>query len=155
MDSPQTHIWGPNLWMILHSAAERIGSQVLKRLPNEEARIWNGLLSSFRFSLPCPLCKRHYTEFIGSHPLPSITREGIRHWLYLLHTQVNDRTGKSASITIEQLSEIYNVSFNFTHHYTIMSQQMLQSIRIGWSVRSDIERSLRFLQELKRFYDFF
>ena len=155
MDSPQNHIWGPNLWMILHSAAERIGSQVLKRLPNEEARIWNGLLSSFRFSLPCPLCKRHYTEFIGSHPLPSITREGIRNWLYILHTQINDRTGKSTSITIEQLSEIYNVPFNFTHHYTIISQQMLQSIRIGWSVRSDTERSLRFLQELKRFYDFF
>lgn len=155
MESPQTHIWGPNLWMILHSAAERIGSQVLKRLPNEEARIWNGLLASFRFSLPCPLCKRHYTEFISSHPLPLITREGIRNWLYILHTQVNDRTAKSTPITIEQISETYNVPFNFTHHYTILSQQMLQSIRIGWSVRNDIERSLRFLQELKRFYDFF
>lgn len=155
MDSPQNHIWGPNLWIILHSAAERIGSQNLRRLPNEEARIWNGLLMSFRYSLPCPICKKHYTEFLGGNPLPQIKRDEIRWWLYLLHCQVNDRTGKPTTITIEQIPEIYSVPFNFTHHFTILAQQMLQSIRVGWSARGDIERSLRFLQELKRFYDFF
>lgn len=155
MDSPQNHIWGPNLWMILHSAAERIGSQSLRRLPNEEARIWGGLLASFRFSLPCPTCKKHYTEFFGSHPLPQIKREEIRAWLYILHCQVNDRTEKPNTITIEQIPEIYSAPFNFTRHFTVVAQQMLQSIRVGWSVRGDIERSLRFLQELKRFYDFF
>lgn len=155
MDSPQNHIWGPNLWMILHSATERIGSQTLRRLPSEEARIWIGLLLSFRYSLPCPVCKRHYTEFIGSHPLPSITREKVRNWLYILHSQINERTGKSYNITIDNLSEIYNIPFNFTQHYNVVAQQMLQSIRINWSARSDIERTLRFLGELKRFYDFF
>lgn len=155
MDSPQNHIWGPNFWMILHSAAERIGSQTLRRLPNEEARIWNGLLMSLRFSLPCPICKKHYTEFLGAHPLPQIKREEIRWWLYLLHCQINDRTGKQTTITIEKIPEIYSAPFNFTHHFTIVAQQMLQSIRVSWSVRGDVERSLRFLQELKRFYDFF
>jgi hypothetical protein len=155
MDSPQTHIWGPNLWMILHSAAERIGSLHMRRLPNEESRIWGGLLASFRFSLPCPTCKKHYTDFFGSHPLPQIKREEIREWLYILHSNVNGRTEKLNTITIEQIPEIYSVPFNFTRHFTAVAQQMLQSIRVGWSARGDVERSLRFLQELKRFYDFF
>jgi hypothetical protein len=110
---------------------------------------------SFRYSLPCPICKKHYTEFLGGNPLPQIKREEIRWWLYLLHCQVNDRTDKPTTITIEKIPEIYSVPFNFTHRYTIVAQQMLQSIRVGWSVRGDVERSLRFLQELKRFYDFF
>jgi hypothetical protein len=110
---------------------------------------------SLRYSLPCPVCKRHYTDFIGSNPLPQITREKMRNWLYMLHTRVNERTEKHTTITIEQIPEIYSVPFNFSHHFNIISQQMLQSIRVNWSVHGDIERTLRFLGELKRFYDFF
>jgi hypothetical protein len=29
------------------------------------------------------------------------------------------------------------------------------SLRLGWSSRDDIQRTIRTLQELKRFYDFF
>jgi hypothetical protein len=156
MDTPQNHIWGPALWMILHSAAERIGSKHLHRLPQEESRIWIGLLGSLRYSLPCPHCKKHYTTYFSSVPIMApLTKESLRRWLYELHYQVNQRTEKENHITLEQISEIYGNPFNFTQHYTIVAKQMTQSLRMGWSSRTDLQRTLRFLEELKRFYDFF
>lgn len=155
MDSPQNHIWGPHLWTILHSATERIGNSALKKLPQEESRIWINLLGSLRYSLPCPLCKKHYTEYFSKNPITSFNRDTIRSWLFNLHNQVNDRTGKPNTIPIEQLPAIYSVPFNFTYHFNFVTQQMNQALRVGWCSREDIQRSLRFFQELKRFYDFF
>jgi hypothetical protein len=153
MDSPQNHIWGPHLWQILHSSTERIGQPHLNA--QEESRLWSNLLSSLRFSLPCPQCKKHYTAYFGSNPITAVNRNSIRSWLYNLHCQVNDRTGKPNTITIDKLPEIYSQPFNFTAHYTVVMQEMTKAIRLGWCSREDIQRTIRFLQEIKRFYDFF
>lgn len=155
MEAPQNHIWGPELWRILHSSAERIGSQVLKRLPEEEKRIWAGLLSSLRFSLPCPLCKKHYTQFSSTHPLLSMDRSTIRAWLYDLHQDANQHTGKEQMITLEELPSLYGQPFHFSKHCKIVEQHMAYALRLGWVTRTDIIRTARFLEELKRFYDFF
>ncbi len=155
MDSPLNHIWGPQLWMILHSSAERIGIPKLSRLPQEESRIWTTILASLRYSLPCPQCKKHYTEYFASNPIISVDPTFIRSWLYNLHCQVNTRTGKPNTITIEKLPELYNKPFNFTHHFNIVVQEMQKSVRVGWCSRTDIQRTIRLFEELKRFYDFF
>ena len=155
MDSPQNHIWGPNHWMILHSAAERIGQPHLQKMKNEESRIWIGLLASLRYSLPCPLCKKHYTDYYSSNPITSLTREFIRNWLYNLHSQVNSRTDKPNTITIDEIQEIYSKPFNFGAHLKIVSEHMTRALRLNWSSRDDILRSIRFYNEMKRFYDFF
>jgi hypothetical protein len=154
MDAPQNQIWGPNLWRILHSAAECIGTSHVK-LPLEELRIWTGLLSSLRHSLPCPVCKKHFTTYFSSNPIKTFNREFIRDWLYTLHCQVNDRTEKGNTFTIEQVSEIYSKPFNFSAHFRVVAEQMNRALRLGWSSRDDIQKSFRFFEELKRFYDFF
>jgi hypothetical protein len=155
MDSPQNHIWGPHLWTILHSSAERIGLPKLVRLPQEESRIWTALLASLRYSLPCPQCKKHYTDYYSSTPILSFNSNTIRSWLYTLHNQVNLRVEKPNIITIEQISEIYNKPFNFTNHNNVVIQQMQKAVRLGWSTRNDIQRTIRLFEELKRLYDFF
>lgn len=155
MDSPQNHIWGPQLWMILHYSAERIGTKSLNRLPQEETRLWINLLGSLRYSLPCPLCKKHYTEYLSSTPIIDINQAFIREWLYNLHNQVNSRIDKPNTIAIEQIPEIYSKPFNFTHHYNIVVEQMNRALRLGWSKREDMQKTIRNLQELKGFYDFF
>jgi hypothetical protein len=155
MDSPQNSVWGPHLWIILHSSAERIGMSQLKRLPQEESRIWGNLLGSLRYSLPCPHCKHHYTTYYSANPIRVFNRDTVRKWLYDLHWQVNSRNGKSNEITLESISEIYSKPFNFSYHFGFVSQQMGQALKIGWSSRDDIQRSVRAFSELKRFYDFF
>jgi len=154
MDAPQNDIWGPELWMILHSAAERIGTSHVK-LPQEELRLWTNLLMSLRFSLPCPICKKHFTVYLLSTPIKTFNREFIRNWLYNIHCQVNDRTEKRVEITIDQIPEIYSKPFNFSAHFSTVSDQMNRALRLGWSSRADIQKSIRFFEELKRFYDFF
>jgi len=155
MDSPQNTIWGPHLWMILHSAAEKIGVHQHKRLPQEETRVWTNLFTSLRYSLPCPLCKKHYTVYHSSNPIQSFSRDFIRNWLYNLHNEVNTRLGKDNTITINKITEINKNTINFSYHLNIINEHMSRAIRLGWCSREDIQRSLRFFQELRRFYDYF
>lgn len=155
MESPQVSEWGPALWMILHSSVERIGSAPLKRLPQEEKRLWTGLLASLRYSLPCPQCKRHYTEYYSKHPILDISVPFLRNWLFQLHCEVNQRTNKENILTIENVSEIYRKPFHFSHHYQIILKHMKHAISLQWCARDDIQRTMRFLEEMRRFYDFF
>ncbi len=154
LDHPQTTLWGPHLWMILHSAAERFGSLSLKRLPQEEQRIWGGLLASLRYSLPCPRCKLHYTEYGKSHPL-IIKKHELRTWLYELHNDVNRRLERPCDVALDGVEERYQVPFHFSKHCAVVQEQMARAIRRGICTREDVQRTLRFLEELKRFYDFF
>lgn len=155
MDSPQSHIWGPNLWMILHYSAERIGIPQHNRMPHEETRLWKGLLTSLQYTLPCPICKKHYTSYLHLNPIIHINKEFIRNWIYNLHSDINYRIGKPQSITINTIPEIYNKPFNFSSMFSIVNEQMLKAMRLGWITRDNTIKTIRFLQEIKRFYDFF
>ena len=145
-------IWGPALWLILHGACEQIGAHDMKKLPQEESRIWLGLLQSLRYSLPCPQCKKHYTTFFTNAPIAVITRDSVRRWLFHLHNQVNQRLEKQwfPETSLTQ----YQTVFNFSQQYEIIHGQMLAAVRQGWSLHEDVQRTLRFLTEMKCFYDF-
>jgi len=155
MESPQNQIWGPALWQLLHFSAERIGTLSLHRLPQEESRIWLGLLGSFRYSLPCPLCKKHYSSYFSSANLASFTKENIRKWLFDLHERVNAHTNKPYTITLEHIPEIYGEPFQFTKYSAVVIKHMTLAIQRGWCTHADIQRTTRALEELRRFYDFF
>jgi hypothetical protein len=127
----------------------------LRRLPHEERRIWSQLLQSLRFSLPCPLCKRHYQEFYEPHPLPPVfTQADLRVWLYRLHSAVNQRTGKP-DLSLSEVQERGVAPFCFSEAVGILSGQMRLSIQRGICSREDVIRTLRHLEEMKRLYDFF
>jgi len=141
--------------MILHSSAERIGYNSAKYQAYEEQRLWTGLLSSFRFSLPCPQCKKHYNDYLSTHPIQEVSISFIRNWLFQLHNQVNQRNNKENSITIENIPEIYSKPFNFSHHANIVMKHMKSAIFHRICSREDIQRTTRFFEEIKRFYDYF
>jgi len=146
-------IWGPALWLILHSACERIGVHNMKKLPQEESRIWLGLLQRLRYSLPCPQCKKHYNALFSGNPITVITRDSVRRWLFHLHNQVNQRLEKPV-FSEESLTQ-YEAIFNFSQQYEIVQGQMLAAVRQGWSSHDDVQQTLRILTEMKCFYDFF
>jgi hypothetical protein len=152
MEQPQNHIWGPALWLILHSSAERIGTTPKYNLPHEETRIWIGLLNSLRYSLPCPLCKKHYTSYLLSKPIYSVDKASITTWLFQLHTAVNNKLGRENPMTMEQSSEHYSKEFDYNHCYRIIETQMNRSLQLNISQRDDVLRTLRYLKELQRLY---
>jgi len=155
METPQTYKWGPALWMLLHYSAERINSNTLQRLPFEEYRIWTNLLSSLRFSIPCPLCKKHYTAYFTSNPISEFDRKSIRKWLFNLHNFVNSENGKESDLTLDTLEEVYNKPFIFSDYFKVVKDEIFKSLRLGWSFRPDVQKTIRCLEELKRFYNFY
>lgn len=154
MEAPNNQEWGPSLWMILHSAAERIGTKILKRLPHEEDRIWSHLLTSLRYSIPCPACKKHYSDYLAQHPFET-TRDGMRQWLFHFHHAVNTRLHKPNEWTVERVREHYEQPFHFTKHESVILHHMMRALRRGWITRTDMGKTARLLEEMRRFYDFF
>lgn len=155
MDSLQNQRWGPALWKILHSSTERFGIPSLRRLPQEERRIWSQLLQSLRYSLPCPQCKRHYQAFYETHPLPALfTQADLRVWLYRLHSEVNQRLEKP-DLSLSEVQERGTAPFCFSEAVGILAGQLRIAIQRGICSREDVVRTLRLLEEMKRLYDFF
>ena len=86
---------------------------------------------------------------------PLVTKEEVRIWLYRLHEAVNQRLEKPGTLSLTEVEEQYSVPFCFSEALGIISGQMRVGIQRGWCAREDIIRTLRYLEEMKRFYDFF
>ena len=155
MDRIDNTLWGPSLWMILHSSAERMGTKVLQRLPQEESRIWSHLLLSLRFSLPCPHCKRHYQTYLAQHPFSARDRETARIWFYRLHESINNRLQKPNTLTLTEVEEKYSQPFCFSKHRGEFIEQVRAAVQQGGCSHTDMVNTYRALEEMKRFYDFF
>ncbi len=163
MDAPQNNEWGPEMWKILHGLSEKIGNypQVSHRYitnaeSNEEKRLWTILLTSLRLSLPCPLCRKHYTEYINHQSpnrflhLDNIPKEEIRKWLFNLHNSINEKNQKPF-IPIENITELYrNINFSYSLH--IVVEHMRRGLTKQWVTRDDIGRTIRVLKEMFAFY---
>jgi len=90
---------------------------------------------------------------MSTHPIVRIQKDIIRTWLFQLHEQVNQRLSKP-SFPVESLTT-YEAPFHFTQHVVILHEQMLAAVRQGWSSIEDVQQTIRFLMEMKCFYDFF
>ena len=110
MEGPQTAVWGPALWGILHMLAEKsgrgdgiaqFGRWAGPRPPlchTEERAAWGRLFVVLRTTLPCPLCKQHYIEYLRSDPPERFLRlvgpiwaEELRQWVWRFHNAVRVR----------------------------------------------------------------
>lgn len=132
-----------------------MGMARAKLLQFDEIRIWSGLLASLRYSLPCPVCKKHFSDYYAAHPISDYTRPAVRKWVFDLHQQVNDRHGKVYPSTIEQLPEIYGKPFHFSKYTNVVLQHMKLAVFHRWCDRNDVQRTTRCLEEMKRLYDLF
>ena len=110
---PENSEWGPLLWIILHSLAERATKVVSPLFEIEERKTWISLLQTTESILPCPDCRAHYKQWIDTHPVSIVQtmayadlREFLRRWLYDLHQNVNSFSGKPG-IAYEDLSTRY------------------------------------------------
>jgi hypothetical protein len=108
---PQTEEWGPLLWLILHSYAEKAGKQENLITKTDEQRAWPLVLKDLGPVIPCPYCREHFQQFVRENPfdLPqdySLWRTYIPDYFYRLHESVNTRLGKP-SFPKEDLSKTY------------------------------------------------
>jgi hypothetical protein len=95
-DYPANADWGPILWNILHSLAEKAGQAAL---PADELREWPKFIKLTGEVLPCDKCRAHYIEYTQANPLtlsmPYVElKTFLKTWFWKLHNDVNTSSGK-------------------------------------------------------------
>jgi hypothetical protein len=112
----QNSEWGPHLWRILHTLAERLGlsSGTAELLKADEAREWFLVLRATERVMPCALCRKHYSAWRKTHPIEKFMhlreiflKQEARKWLWELHENVNSRREISSGIDLAKVESIY------------------------------------------------
>ena len=154
--APQPTEWGPAVWRLLHSLAERSLLTPQKQL-GEEKRLWFNLLNGLRYSLPCPNCRKHYNEYYITHLIDNFIKNNtfnmeLRIWLYNLHCDANKHTGKYTTIMIEELRSLYGNYTGFRDDAKTFVEHMQRGVFYKWINHEDMMKTRRTLYELISFY---
>lgn len=158
MDAPVNEEWGPALWNLLHSAAERIGTvSSLRTLPQEESRLWSNLFHGLRRVIPCPTCKKHYSEYLAAHPLhlpkQLSTAPGlVRDWLFQFHSAVNQRLQKDTAFDAAIYSAYYQQPFSYSELLGTFMEHVRRGMVRGIVSHTDYIVFVRQMEEFRRFY---
>lgn len=96
---PQNEEWGPLVWCILHSLAEKTGKQTNAITRGDEQRAWPLFVKALVPVIPCPFCRLHFEEYLKNTPfdLPpdyTVWTDTVRDYFYTFHESVNLRLGK-------------------------------------------------------------
>lgn len=133
---PSNKEWGPYLWTILHTSAEKLGRQTNEIMASDEAREMVLVLKSVEFIMPCEKCRKHYHEYLKKNPVDEfahrrgeILRQAVRQWIWKLHETVNERNGVAA-FPIEELTPTYQ-NASIADPYTKLKVVLYKAIPDG------------------------
>ncbi len=166
MEGPQTAEWGPALWGLLHMLAEKsgrgtgvvrwMGRGPMQLCHAEERRLWANVFSSLRTSLPCPVCKQHYLEYMRTNPPDSILRmpgpewaTALRQWLWTFHNAVRTQKGQAVDVPYEALATRYapNPS-QYAAWKQIFQEHMRRGMFVRFLAREDMLRAVQAIEQL-------
>ena len=156
MEGPIVDSWGPALWSILHSLAERTGFRPTEVKEQEEKRLWRSLLMVLRSSIPCPRCQRHYNEYLNKNPYHVFfAKKGnewgslLREYLWTFHNAVRQSKGQAIDFPADRLETYRGVGrgklLEWKH---IFGENMRRALPFHMLIRDDMMRTLRFIEEL-------
>lgn len=138
---PKTTEWGPLLWRILHTLAERAGKQTNEILRGDEMRAWVLVVKTFVSILPCEECRGHATTYIAEHPFePPESYQAwnlyIRTYFYTFHEAVNTRLGKP-TFEFSSLAETYKSTGQLNTWFTDLNKLMMSAMKLnGMNIKS-------------------
>ncbi len=132
---PQNEEWGPLLWWILHTVAEKAGRQTNPITQGDEQRAWPLFLKELGPAIPCPFCRLHYDEYIKHNPflLPANTYEWktyVPEYFYQFHESVNNRLGKP-SFPRDALSTTYKDTAAFKSKLDQLDGIVMRAVKMG------------------------
>ena len=157
MEGPNTKEWGPALWGIFHTLAELTGHKQTALKEDEEKRRWRSFLMSLRACIPCPRCRKHYEDYLRTHPIDPLFRpkgaewgSALRQWLWAFHNEVRVSSGQPLDFLKEALVPTYgSVS---KAQLGLWKHTLFENIRRGMFlrlyVRDDMIHCVRLLEEL-------
>lgn len=114
--SPKDHkikTWGPYIWFMLHTLAEKINKDSFYLLKSDLLRHIYNICTN----LPCPSCSTHSKEYLQKIDMTKIqTKEDLKLMLMTFHNSVNKRLRKP-DFSYQQLNDKYKTA-NFNHIIT-------------------------------------
>lgn len=93
-DYPTNEAWGPILWGILHSLAEKYNKLVSTLYKKEEELYWTNLIKLTETILPCKDCRNHYKDYLSNKKINLKEPDFVRLFFYNLHNDINLRNDK-------------------------------------------------------------
>ena len=156
-NTPNTAEWGPPLWRIFHALAERSGRTNNQRQQIEEARLWASFLAGLSRSIPCALCRKHYSDYLHENPIEGILAKfgeerqtGLRLWFYTFHNSVNTRSNKTFEGSVENLPGIYGIynNANFAADKAVLIENMRRGMFHRLLTRDDMLKTIRAAEEI-------
>jgi len=100
-------IWGPSMWRLLHTLAERLGKQTSLLLIQDEQRAWIHFIRSVENVIPCKRCKAHFGAWVRKNrPDSAVTKDAARSWLWGIHDEVNKERALTGP-TLDDMEGLY------------------------------------------------
>jgi hypothetical protein len=153
---PSNKDWGPHLWIVLHTLAEKLGRQPVELMASDEAREIVLVLKWTEHIMPCEKCRKHYHDYVKKYPVDEFVqrrgeflRQAVRQWLWKLHEAVNERNG-APSFPIENLVTTYqhaNLAQSLKELYSVLSSSIPLGL-IGSEPFKSFRRHLSLLRSL-------
>lgn len=160
VQAPQLNEWGPCLWRILHALAERSNKIIAIRGCDEIQRCWVNIINALTKSLPCPMCRNHYKDYISRYRFDENfkftgeeRKNKIRDYFFKFHNFV--RLSKAQEIEINSLDEVsklyseYNVT-KYKEDYKIVIEHMKRAVIAQTITHEDMVRAARSIEEIWR-----
>ena len=96
-------LWGPAIWYMLHTTAEKIKEESFSMLKQDLLMHIRSICSN----LPCPNCSMHAVTYLKNVDYTKInTKEDLKRMLFLFHNDVNKRL-KKKEFTYSELNDKY------------------------------------------------
>ena len=133
---PENAEWGPLFWKILHGLAEKCGKQVNINIQSDERRAWIHLLKQTQYTLPCDICRNHYTEWLQENPVDGLLKiqytdinQWVRNWLLILHNTINEGNNRP-TFKFDDLTLTYS-GINITSTWNALQPVMKKAISLN------------------------
>jgi hypothetical protein len=105
-DGMLTTVWGPNVWMLLHTMSFNYPVHPTK----EEKKHYRDFVLSLKNVLPCKYCRLNIVKNFKTLPLTMYKmkdRESFSRYIYELHELVNTMLKKKSNLTYDDVRERY------------------------------------------------
>ena len=103
----EPNIWGPPAWLFLHSITFNFPHNPTAN----DRQNYNNFFYSLQKVIPCPKCRRHYSENLKKIPIRLQSRDDLIRWLIDIHNAVNKSTNKP-TMSYEDVYEKYDKLYN-------------------------------------------
>jgi|TARA_Y100000389_G_C17158166_1_gene363004 hypothetical protein len=101
-------IWGPKLWFVIHTVTFNYSTNPT----NIDKKVHFDFFMNLRFTIPCELCRNHYTQHLQKHPLlPNLSnKDFLVKWGIDLHNEVNKSLNKRV-LSYEEVMNYYKEEY--------------------------------------------